>query len=112
MLNVRLAGDILYGKYLFNWLSLVMSLMGLFVLSFLFQLDDLDEIWVLPESVSEGFSNLFCMKSKSMLNSVSEELRQNKGRGLVEANYLKAPLLPVISLLTVLRRHFYFDSSW
>ena len=27
MLNVRLAGDHLYGKCLFTWLSLVMSLM-------------------------------------------------------------------------------------
>ena len=27
MLNVRLAGDNLYGKWLFTWLSLVMSLM-------------------------------------------------------------------------------------
>ena len=27
MLNVRLAGDHLYGKLLFTWLSLVMSLM-------------------------------------------------------------------------------------
>ena len=26
MLNVRLAGDHLYGKWLFSWLSLVMSL--------------------------------------------------------------------------------------
>ena len=34
MINVRLAGDLLYGKLLFTWLSLVMSLMGLFVLSF------------------------------------------------------------------------------
>ena len=27
MLNVRLAADHLYGKLLFNWLSLVMSMM-------------------------------------------------------------------------------------
>ena len=33
MLNVRLAGDHLYGKLLFNLLSLVMSLMFFFVLS-------------------------------------------------------------------------------
>ena len=30
MLNVRLAGDHLYGKQLFTWLSLVVSLMSSF----------------------------------------------------------------------------------
>ena len=54
MFNVRLAGGHLYGKQLFTWLSLVMSLMASFVLSF-FPLDVLDEIWDLIESVSEGF---------------------------------------------------------
>ena len=54
MFNVRLAGGHLYGKQLFTWLSLVVSLMASFVLSF-FPLDDLDEIWDLIESVSEGF---------------------------------------------------------
>ena len=55
MFNVRLAGGHLYGKQLFTWLSLVVSLMArLFVLSF-FPLDVLDEIWDLIESVSEGF---------------------------------------------------------
>ena len=54
MLNVRLAGGHLYGKQLFTWLSLVVSLMASFVLSF-FPLDVLDEIWDLIESVSEGF---------------------------------------------------------
>ena len=44
----------LYGKQLFTWLSLVVSLMASFVLSF-FPLDVLDEIWDLIESVSEGF---------------------------------------------------------
>ena len=34
MFNVRLAGGKLYGKQLFTWLSLVMSLMASFVLSF------------------------------------------------------------------------------
>ena len=42
MLNVRLADDHLYGKLLFTWLSLVMSLMVSFVLS-LFPRDVLDE---------------------------------------------------------------------
>ena len=54
MFNVRLAGAHLYGKQLFTWLSLVVSLMASFVLSF-FPLDVLDEIWDLIESVSEGF---------------------------------------------------------
>ena len=54
MLNVRLAGGLLYGKQLFTWLSLVLSLMSSFVLSF-FPLDVLDEIWDLIESVSEEF---------------------------------------------------------
>ena len=45
MFNVRLAGDHLYGKWLFTWLSLVMSLMvSYFVLSF-FLRDVLDQIW-------------------------------------------------------------------
>ena len=54
MFNVRLAGGHLYGKQLFTWLSLVVSLMASFVLSF-FPLDVLDGIWDLIESVSEGF---------------------------------------------------------
>ena len=54
MFNVRLAGGHLYGKQLFTWLSLVVSLMASFVLPF-FPLDVLDEIWDLIESVSEGF---------------------------------------------------------
>ena len=54
MFNVRLAGGHLYGKQLFTWLSLVVSLMASFVLSF-FPPYVLDEIWDLIESVSEGF---------------------------------------------------------
>ena len=53
MFNVRLAGGHLYGRQLFTWLSLVVSLMASFVLSF-FPLDVLGEIWDLIESVSEG----------------------------------------------------------
>ena len=59
MFNVRLAGGHLYGKQLFTWLSLVVSLMTSFVLSF-FPLDVLDEIWDLVESVSEGFLTYSC----------------------------------------------------
>ena len=54
MFNVRLAGGHLFGKQVFTWLSLVVSLMASFVLSF-FPLDVLNEIWDLIESVSEGF---------------------------------------------------------
>ena len=54
MFNVRLAGGHLHGKELFTWLSMVVSLMASFVLSF-FPLDVLDKIWDLIESVSEGF---------------------------------------------------------
>ena len=60
MFNVRLAGGHLYGKQLFTWLSLVVSLMASFVLSF-FPLDVLDEIWDLIESVSEGFLFYSCL---------------------------------------------------
>ena len=49
MFNVRLAGGHLYGKQLFTRLSLVVSLMASFVLSF-FPLDVLDEIWDFIES--------------------------------------------------------------
>ena len=58
MFNVRLAGGHLYGKQLLTWLSLLVSLMASFVLSF-FPLDVLDEIWDLIESVSEGFLTYF-----------------------------------------------------
>ena len=51
---VDLAGDHLFGKLLFTWLSLVMSMLVSFVLSF-FPRDVLDEILNLIGSVSEGF---------------------------------------------------------
>ena len=44
MLNVRLAGDYQYGKLLFTWLSLVMSLMVSFC-AVVFMRGVLDEIW-------------------------------------------------------------------
>ena len=58
MFNFKLAGGHLYGKQLFTWLSLVVSLIASFVL-FFFPLDVLDEIWDLIESVSEGFRAYF-----------------------------------------------------
>ena len=54
MFNVRLAGSHLYGKQLLTWMSLVVSFMASFVLSF-FPLDVLGGIWDLNKSVSEGF---------------------------------------------------------
>ena len=60
LLNVRLACDHLFGKLLFTWLSLVMSMMVSFVLSF-FPRDVLDEILNLIESVSEDFPSYSCM---------------------------------------------------
>ena len=49
----------------FTWLSLVVSLMASFVLSF-FPLDVLDEIWDLIESVSEGFLTYSTIKRNSV----------------------------------------------
>ena len=59
MFNVRLAGGHMYGKQLFTWLSLVMSLSASFY-AVLFPADVLDEIWNLIESLSEGFLTYFC----------------------------------------------------
>ena len=64
MFNVRLAGGLLYWKQL----SLVVSFMASFVLSF-FPLDVLDGIWVLIESVSEGFLTYSFFLSESVLLS-------------------------------------------
>ena len=60
MLNVRLAGDQLFGKLLFTSLSLVVSMVILFVLSF-FPRSVLDEILNLIESVSEDFPSYSCI---------------------------------------------------
>ena len=54
VVNVRLAGDHLYGKLLFTWLSLVMSMMVSFS-AVIFPRDVLDGILNLIESVSEDF---------------------------------------------------------
>ena len=74
MFNVRLAGGHLYGKQLFTWLSLVVSLMASFVLSF-FPLDVLDEIWDLIESVSEGFLT-YSFKVSTYLNKSTEYIQR------------------------------------
>ena len=72
MFNVRLAGGHLYGKQLFTWLSLVVSLMASFMLSF-FPLDVLDEIWDLIESVSGGLLTYsFLSWSRNFIEYLSE----------------------------------------
>ena len=63
MLNVRLAGVHLYGKLLFTWLSLVMSMMVSFYAVFFSH-----EILSLIESVSEGFPT-FSIKPEYVLFS-------------------------------------------
>ena len=70
MFNVRLAGGHLYGKQLFTWLSLVVSLIASFVLSFS-PLDVLDGIWDLNESVSEGLLHSEQTKLHRVLAGVS-----------------------------------------
>ena len=85
MFNNRLAGGHLYGKQLFTWLSLVVSFMASFVLSF-FPLDVLDEIWDLIESVSEGFLTYSCI--------------------------VQSPVLHVIKSLIVKGSVFYFPKPW
>ena len=55
MFNVRLAGGHLYGKQLLTWLSLVVSFMACFVLSF-FPLDVLDGMC--SKNFDFEFSNL------------------------------------------------------
>ena len=58
MFNARQAGGRLYGKQLFTWLSLVVSLMASFC-AVLFPLDVLDEIWDLNPP-----SNFYCWPSQ------------------------------------------------
>ena len=74
MFNVRLAGGHLYGKQLFTWLSLVVSFMASFVLSF-FPLDVLDGIWDLIESVSEGFLT-YSFRQKDISSPTSKSLQE------------------------------------
>ena len=60
MFNVRLAGDNLYGKWLFTWLSLVMSLMVSYIVLSFFPRDTLDEIRDCIESTPENFYTYTC----------------------------------------------------
>ena len=68
LLSVGLACGHLFGKLLFTWLSLVMSMMVSFVLSF-FPRDVLDEILNLIESVSEDFPSYSLIKLLTVLIS-------------------------------------------
>ena len=63
MLNVRLSGDHLYGKLLFTWLSLMISLMVSFCSVPFSPRDILDVIWDLIGSVPGGFPTYFCISS-------------------------------------------------
>ena len=66
LLNVRLTGDHLFGKLLFTWLSLVMSMMVSFC-AVLFPRDVLEEILNLIGSVSEGFPSYSFIKIVQMI---------------------------------------------
>ena len=66
-----LASDHLYGKWLFTWLSLMMSLMvSDFMLSF-FPRDVLDEIWDCIDSVPKDFTYLLLFHPKFMINAMT-----------------------------------------
>ena len=68
---LKLAGDHRYGKLLFTWLSLVMSMMVSFC-AVLFPRGVLDKILNLIESISEGFPSYFFNKRQAiyMINSI------------------------------------------
>ena len=83
MLNVRIAADHLYGKLLYTWPSLVMSLLvSYFVLS-LFPRDVLDEIWDLIESVSDGFPTYFRILEQILFCNSSR-----KGRITIQIKFI------------------------
>ena len=91
MFNVRLSGGHLYGKQLFTWRSLVVSVVASFVLSF-FPLDVLDEIWDLIESVSEGFltySLIFLIKTALALMMHYLYLTKMFQKLLISASFLE-----------------------
>ena len=72
--RLRLAGDHLFGKLLFTWLSLVMSMMVSFVPSF-FPRDVLDEILNLIGSVSEGFPSYSFIKKLGITGNVRKWIK-------------------------------------
>ena len=76
MFNLRLADGHLHGKQLFTWVSLVVSFMASFVLSF-FPLDVLDGIGDLIESASEEFLTYFCEDIKIKIDKKIVSLKRN-----------------------------------
>ena len=98
MFYVRLAGGHLYGKQLFTWLLLVVSLMASFVLSF-FPLDVLDEIWDLIESVSEGFLTYSLIKrfinaNEKRINFMLYSFRQSVSKAEPRPRVDRQPAVP------------------
>ena len=81
MFIIRLAGDHLYGKWLFTWLSLVMTLIAsYYVLSF-FPLDVLGEIW------PRGYKTFF------MLNSTEHEiLKAHKYKNIKKFSFFQTQI--------------------
>ena len=67
MVNARLAGDHLYGKLLFIWLALVMSMMVSFLVGLFSYEMSLMSFLDLIESVSGDFLIYFCDTRKSGL---------------------------------------------
>ena len=107
MLNVTLAGGHLYGKHLFTWLSLVVSLMASFELSF-FPLDVLDEIWDLIESVSEGFLTYSCKNiiiAQPLKVILYNFIFDNKGLRNFKAHYFKIIIKTDIKITRMLRAY-------
>ena len=97
MLNVRLAGDHLYGKLLLNLAVACDVYDGVFFVLSFFPRDVLDEILNLFESVSEGFPSYSCSFlwcDAFVVIVLSDEPRQNQGRGLVDRKLVKAPPPP------------------
>ena len=73
MFNVRLVSEHLYGKWLFTWLSPVVSVMvSYFVLSFFprYVLDVLDEILDLTEPAPENFPGYFCIHESEIITTI------------------------------------------
>ena len=93
----------LYGKKLFTWLSLVVSFMASFVLSF-FPLDVLDGIWDLIESVSEGFltySSLTTSEQCFRMFFMSDEKRKEQDSNEASYTFRKDSLSRTVSLQTL-----------
>ena len=86
MLNVRLAGGHLYGKQLFTWLSLVVSLIASFCAHPFLPLDVLDEIWDVIESVSEGFLTYSVQKKKKKKKTSANIYLLRSQRRYISAN--------------------------